>query len=57
MLKGIRLCEPCDYLAGLTSEAVLQNFVHRAGLRAAIVVGGIARVGDAIAVPARTARV
>ena len=53
VLKGIRLCEPCDYLAGLTSAAVRQTFVHRAGLRAAIVAGGVACVGDAIAIRGR----
>lgn len=50
VLKGIRLCEPCSYLAGLTSDAVLKNLVHRAGLRAAIVSGGAASVGDPIVV-------
>jgi len=51
VLKGIRLCEPCSYLAGLTSGAILPGLAHRAGIRAAIVSGGIASVGDAI-VPA-----
>jgi len=48
VLKGMRLCEPCSYLAGLTSDAVLKYLVHRAGLRAAIVSGGFAAVGDPI---------
>lgn len=48
VLRGIRLCEPCDYLAGLTSRSILPGLTHRAGLRAAIVVGGVAAVGDAI---------
>lgn len=47
-VRGIRLCEPCRYLAGLVSGDVVQRMVHRAGLRAAIVRGGRLRAGDAI---------
>jgi MOSC domain-containing protein YiiM len=50
VLRGIRLCEPCDYLAGLTHPEVLPGLLHRAGLRAGIVRGGVVRVGDAIAI-------
>jgi hypothetical protein len=49
VLKGIRLCEPCDHLARLTQPSVLAGLVHRAGLRAAIVSGAVVAVGDAIA--------
>src|SRR5215471_10328818 len=28
-LKGLRLCEPCDYLQSLTPKPVLQGLVHR----------------------------
>jgi len=48
VLKGIRLCEPCNYLAGLTTGTILPGLAHRAGLRASIVSGGVASVGDAI---------
>ena len=48
-LRGIRLCEPCDYLEGLTTKGVLTGLLHRAGLRADIVAGGTIRVGDTIA--------
>jgi MOSC domain-containing protein YiiM len=48
--EGIRLCEPCSYLAGITQPEVLRELVHRAGLRAAIVHGGTVRVGDAVSV-------
>lgn len=48
VLEGKRLCEPCAHLASLTSEGVLAGLVHRAGLRADVVVGGIVRVGDAV---------
>ena len=48
-LRGIRLCEPCDYLEGLTTKGVLTGLIHRGGLRADIVSGGTIRVGDTIA--------
>jgi MOSC domain-containing protein YiiM len=47
-LRGIRLCEPCSHLEGLTREGVLRELVHRGGLRADIISGGTIRVGDAI---------
>ena len=47
-MRGIRLCEPCSYLAGLTSEKVRVGLIHRGGLRADIVEGGIIRAGDAV---------
>lgn len=47
-LKGIRLCEPCKYLASKTYESILPGLVGRGGLRAQIVEGGTIRVGDAI---------
>ena len=49
-LEGLRLCEPCKHLAGLTSERVRQALVHRGGLRARVVVGGEVRAGDPIEV-------
>ena len=45
---GIRLCEPCDYLEGLTAKGVLTGLLHRGGLRAEILVGGAIHVGDTI---------
>src|SRR5881296_2672228 len=50
-LRGIRLCEPCSHLEGLTRRGVLAGLIHRGGLRAQILVGGEIRVGDPI-VPA-----
>jgi len=50
-LKGMRLCEPCEHLAELTGQPVVKALVHRGGLRADIVDGGVFRVGDPI-VPA-----
>lgn len=45
-LRGIRLCEPCNYLAKSTFPAVLQGLVHKGGLRAQILSEGVIRVGD-----------
>ncbi len=49
VLRGIRLCEPCQHLVELTGqEKVLRGLVHRGGLRAQIVKDGMIRVGDHI---------
>ena len=41
ILKGIRLCEPCKYLADkLDEKKALTQMVHKAGLRAQIIRGG-----------------
>jgi len=47
-LRGVRLSEPCGHLAGLTDEKVKAGLVHRGGLRADIVSGGVIRVGDVV---------
>ena len=47
-LRGVRLNEPCNHLAGLTDDKVKQGLVHRGGLRADIVSDGVIRVGDVI---------
>ena len=46
--EGVRICEPCVYLEGLTGKPVNAPLVHRGGLRANILEGGTIRVGDAI---------
>lgn len=48
VLRGVRLAEPCSYLAGLTRPGVSRALVHRGGLRADVVEGGVLRVGDRI---------
>jgi MOSC domain-containing protein YiiM len=48
VLKGLKLCEPCAYLASLTHPLVLRGLVHCAGLRAAIVRGGSVRIADKV---------
>ena len=48
VFQGVRLCEPCDLLESLTVKGVKEALLHRAGLRADIINGGIIRVGDSI---------
>ena len=47
-LRGVRLCEPCSHLEGLSRKGVQDALIHRGGLRAEIVSGGSIRVGDPI---------
>ena len=47
-MEGIRLCEPCAYLAGLLTERLLPGMVGRAGLRARILTSGTITVGGDI---------
>jgi MOSC domain-containing protein YiiM len=48
VLEGIRLCEPCAYLAKFLGPASAKALAHRAGLRARILTGGVVRPGDPI---------
>jgi hypothetical protein len=47
-LSGLRLCEPCRYLDEKTEPGVRDALVHRGGLRAKILNGGILAVGAEI---------
>jgi MOSC domain-containing protein YiiM len=47
-IRGLRLCEPCNYLAKQTAPEVLRGLVHKGGLRAQILTAGEIRVGDAV---------
>jgi MOSC domain-containing protein YiiM len=47
-LRGIRLCEPCQYLANRTQPEVLPGLLHRGGLRAEILSERMIRVGDTL---------
>jgi MOSC domain-containing protein YiiM len=51
-MKGIKLCEPCGHLEGLTQEGVKKALIHRGGLRAQILTQGTIHVGDPIAIEA-----
>jgi len=50
LLRGTRLCEPCMHLEKLSQPGAMRGLIHRGGLRAEIIVGGIIRVGAAIVV-------
>jgi hypothetical protein len=45
---GRRLAEPCSHLEKLSRPGIMRPLVHRAGLRADILVGGTIAVGDAV---------
>ncbi len=48
-LRGHELCEPCSDLARMTGKPqILPGLVHRGGLRAEILEGGLIRVGDPV---------
>ena len=48
LCEGTRLCEPCQYLTDLTAKPLLRALVHRGGLRADILRGGVIRHGDQV---------
>ena len=47
-LRGVRLAEPCAYLASLTRPGVARGLVHRGGLRADVLEGAVVRLGDRV---------
>ncbi|MCL4197741.1 MAG: MOSC domain-containing protein [Phycisphaerales bacterium] len=48
ILRGVKLCEPCGHLEKLTRQGVREALIHRGGLRAEVVRGGLLHVGDQI---------
>lgn len=46
--RGVRLCEPCTYLAKISFPETLKGLVHKGGLRAQILSEGVIRIGDAV---------
>lgn len=48
VLRGVELCEPCGHLEKLTRQGVREALIHRGGLRAEVVHGGLLHVGDQI---------
>jgi hypothetical protein len=48
LMRGMRLCEPCNHLEDLTQHGVVSGLIHRGGPRAQILTEGLIRVGDAI---------
>ncbi|HEY1170572.1 MAG TPA: MOSC domain-containing protein [Verrucomicrobiae bacterium] len=53
-LRGLRLCEPCNYLAKQTHPEVLRGLVHKGGLRAQILTEGEIHVGNILKFPLHT---
>ena len=47
-IRGIRLCEPCNYLAKASFPETLKGLVNKGGLRAQILSEGVIHVGDCI---------
>jgi MOSC domain-containing protein YiiM len=47
-MRGVRLCEPCRHLEELTQSGVMNELVHRGGLRAQILTEGVIRPGDVV---------
>ena len=47
-LRGIKLCDPCGYLEGLTKDGVRKALANRGGLNAQILSGGMIRAGDEV---------
>ena len=47
-LRGVRLCEPCQYLANKTDPRILHAMVHRGGLRADLLTEGYIQTNDII---------
>lgn len=51
-MRGIRLCEPCTYLEGLTVKGLVKALVHKGGLRAQLLSEGTIHVDDNVIVEA-----
>ncbi|MEO6004219.1 MAG: MOSC domain-containing protein [Opitutus sp.] len=48
VIRGLRWCEPCNYLAKQTAPEVLRGLLHKGGLRAQVVKEGIISVNDSL---------
>ena len=46
--RGMRLCEPCTVVERYAARPVLRALVHRGGLRADILAGGVITLGDEV---------
>jgi MOSC domain-containing protein YiiM len=54
-LRGVELCEPCKHVVDVTGiKSLLPTLVHRGGLHAQILSGGLIRAGDPIEPAGRT---
>jgi MOSC domain-containing protein YiiM len=43
---GVELCEPCSHLEAMTRPGIIKDLLHRAGINADLLTGGVIRVGD-----------
>lgn len=49
IFRGVEICEPCQHLIDVTGiKGILSPLIHRGGLHAAVVSGGMIRIGDAV---------
>ena len=48
LLRGTRLCDPCAHMEKLTVKGAMRGLIHRGGLRAEIIRGGVVCIGDPI---------
>jgi MOSC domain-containing protein YiiM len=48
VLRGTRLCEPCEHLEKLTQPGIKMAALHRSGLRADVIQEGSIRIGDVV---------
>ena len=48
-LRGVELCEPCKHVVDVTGiKSLLPTLIHRGGLHAQILSGGMIRAGDIV---------
>lgn len=48
-MRGVRICQPCKYLARKTNEPdLVKALVHRGGLRAQVLTEGHIKIGDPV---------
>jgi len=52
VLHGVRRCDPCVYLDGLTRPGMSRKLGRRGGLRASVLVAGSISVGDRLVIGA-----
>jgi len=50
-IRGVRLCEPCNYLARISFPEALTGLVHKGGLRGQVLTSGTIKVGDKVRGP------
>jgi MOSC domain-containing protein YiiM len=50
-VRGVKLCEPCLHLQSLTRPGIIDDLLHRGGLRADILSDGQISVGDPVVIP------